>query len=164
MEQETSPTTPADVAELTPLDAFSQEAAQDVASIHAPAMSLNTDAERLAYTQSKRAFIVQSLMPGTRPPGDMEDRAFLIKALDGMDKVSLTMTRISADKESVKSAKEVQERMIAAVKEINNQAIGKFRGETALLDALIPDVSPVNGETSIGIFPVTYNELFKSKE
>lgn len=132
------------------------------------AVALN-DNSQLTYTQDVRRKIVDALMPDGKTPDDPKLIATVLKALDGHDKVTLTLKRIDADSASADADRQVLEQFhrISAMMGAKDIA----RTEAPVKGTAEGPITPFNpdeirsagdedaGVTKTGLDPVDYDHF-----
>lgn len=120
------------------------------------------DQRRLNLTLTIRERIITGLTSSGEMPKGIEDRDFLMKALDGMDRTVLSKTKLKSDdkvaNDQQANAKLIAEMLKKAV--VKNSIPNKDRN--LKLDDTIQVSDPIPGETAIGVFPGDYDEFMKN--
>lgn len=122
-----------------------------------------TDQARIELTLRTRENIIRSLTPGGALPAGREDRAFLMQALDGMDRTVLTKAKIKSDDTAAKS----QADSARTISELLLRVDSKRHVPGHVIDVeahQLPDIQLVEGETSIGVQTFKYKDLMDSAE
>lgn len=115
------------------------------------------DKARINLTLSVRERIIRGLTADNKLPENEEDRNFLMKALDGMDRTVLTKTKIKAD-DAIAKGQQASAKVVADVllrMSSNKQTV---RNEPLVLEG-VPDFVPVEGETHIGVKTFKYDDI-----
>lgn len=118
-----------------------------------------TDQDNLNFTLHTRRRIANEMLEGGKIPKDQEDRKFLLAALDGLDRTTLSRARIKADD----SANQSQQHTIGIIAEllskVNAHAVsGGVRLTGApVLETVYQITDAVSGETEIGTQTMTYD-------
>lgn len=121
------------------------------------------DKARLNLTLGVRERIIKSLTDEGKLPTSMDDRAFLLQALDGMDRTVLAKTKIKNDDKNSKSQQE-NARTIANILSkipIKNTQVAVDR--LTELPEGITVTDPIPGEKDIGTQVLNY-ETFISQQ
>jgi hypothetical protein len=111
------------------------------------AADLPDELEAMAYTHAQRVRVVKEITKQGIPAQDKEQMTSLLKALDGMDRQSLTRMRMSADKEIAKGTNDTNTALLAAVlKQIPNMP----RPENGGAIPVIRDVPQLPADFEVG--------------
>jgi len=92
-------------------------------------------------------------------PKDEEDRALLVQALNGLEKVALSRAKFKNDEQSnsnVSLANGLIAKMLNSTL-VHPEVAGKHR----VLEEVTGDITIVPGETEIGVISFDYTELIK---
>ena len=122
------------------------------------------DLRRLNFTQQKREQIIGDLMVDGKFPEDKDGRNSVIKLLDGMDRTSLTKTRLRSDD----AANQNQEATLAVIAQLltRTSAVPKIdtpaRREAPALEGEFAHVVPVPGEMAGGDTSLNYDNFINS--
>jgi len=121
------------------------------------------EAEILNEVQDVRYRIVKTLTENDELPESDEDRQFLLKAMDGLERTILTKAKIKSDDRQNQAREDVIEMVASVLKKINFQNEGKaVEGNRALqLDSSMQITDIVPGEMDIGIKSQSYEEFMK---
>lgn len=121
------------------------------------------EAEILNEVQDVRYRIVKTLTENDELPESDEDRQFLLKAMDGLERTILTKAKIKSDDRQNQAREDVIEMVASVLKKINFQNEGKsIEGNRALqLDSSMQITDIVPGEMDIGIKSQSYEEFMK---
>jgi len=120
------------------------------------------DQRRLELTLKTRERIITNLTDGGRLPSNTEDREFLMKALDGMDRTVLTKAKIKVDDSASKNQASTVKMISEALSRINT------RKNTAPVRQTDPELTGteapqlVEGENHIGVQTFKYNEIMNT--
>lgn len=125
------------------------------------------DQRRLNLSQNVREQIVNSMTEKGLPENE-EDRNFLMKALDSMDRTTLTRARIKSDEVNGNT----QQQMGTLVSELLKHITAKpptgnvIEGtvELPILPSTVTVDNAVEGETVIGVSEVTYDAFVEKFE
>lgn len=118
------------------------------------------DQSALELNQRIRKKIIKDLTKeGTTLPEDKESRDFLIKALDGSDRQVLTKAKIKSDDTNGQNQANIQAMTLNLLKQVNSRQQGGPRIES--IDVPMIEVTPVDGETHIGIETFTFEDIMK---
>lgn len=123
---------------------------------------LFTDVEKaqLERTQLVRGQIITEMTKGGIPK-DIEDRAFLIKAMEGMDKVNLTKAKIKSDDAAHKNNAAAAAMIGEMLRRVTTRPTGVVREvQPALPDEVT--VLPVEGETHIGVKTFSLEQILSA--
>lgn len=115
------------------------------------------DQGRLELTLSVREKIIKGLTSDGKIPEGEEDRSFLMKALDGMDRTVLSKAKIKSDDKNATNQAAATNMVAQLLLTAASRRTGK-RTEPVLLGSDIPEPELVDGETFIGV------QTFKSTE
>lgn len=117
------------------------------------------DQRRLELTLKTRERIITSLTDGGRLPSNTEDREFLMKALDGMDRTVLTKAKIKVDDSASKNQASTVKMISEALTRINTRKVTAptREGEPELTGVEAPQL--VEGENHIGTQTFKYDEI-----
>lgn len=125
------------------------------------------DERRLNLTQQTRENIV-SMLTAKGLPEDKEDRAFLLSALDGLDRTTLSKARIKTDAAANKSNEETASLVASLLAKVvpaaianNQQAVNR---QAPALAGEFKVLNPVEGETEVGAEPMTYDDFMQKME
>ena len=121
------------------------------------------DKRRLELTLSTRENIIKKMMPNGGLPGNAEDRDFLMKAMDGLDRTILAKTRLKVDDQAAKSQADISALVgnVLARIDVNKMAV-PIPGTRQSL-AMDIKVETVPGETDLGTHPFD-TEVFMDDE
>lgn len=123
------------------------------------------DQARLNRTQDIREKIVAATMKNGAIPVDRDDREFLMKAIEGIDRQVLSKAKIKSDDQNSKAQTEAASMIASLLLQAGQQhkAANHARAERELvLD--MPDLKDiVPGETDIGVHTFTYGDIVKDK-
>lgn len=130
---------------------------------------LNADAH-LEYTQDQRRRLIQGLMPEATEVKNMDPKManVILAAMKDMDKVTLTLKRIDADKESADADREALglfHRLAALTgsKDLLQADEPSRDGPPAFDPAEIPTSEHVDGELTPGADPTEYDHFMESE-
>lgn len=136
------------------------------------AVALN-DNSQLTYTQDVRRKIVDALMPNGKTPDDPKLIATVLKALDGHDKVTLTLKRIEAESATADADRQVLEQFHRISSMMGAKDIA--RTDTPMAGQGDGPATPFNadeirtgtgeevGVTKTGLDPVDYDEFMATQ-
>lgn len=125
------------------------------------------DVARLDRTQNVRMLIVDSLTKEGKLPEDKSDRAFLLEALNGLDRTTLSRAKLKVESEAAHNA--------AATAQIVGELLTRLHCKSNRIIDIdstreIPELplditvdNPVDGETLVGIETLSYS-TFMGKE
>jgi hypothetical protein len=119
------------------------------------------DKARLNLTLSVRERIIRNLTDDGKLPSSMDDRAFLLQALDGMDRTVLSKSKIKADDKNNKSQQE-NAKMIAGILSripLKNTQSDFTRSIELPKEVTVND--PVPGEKDIGNQVLNYETFIR---
>lgn len=116
------------------------------------------DEARLQLTLNTREQIIRSLMSDGIPK-DTDDRDFLMKALDGLDRTVLTKTKIKTDDKNAAGEKEASKLIAEMLKRITVGPNATRRTESPVLDNEFDITDIVKDETSIGLQDLNYDDF-----
>lgn len=113
---------------------------------------IESDEDRLEYTQTKRKQLVEFLTPGNSMPADKGDKMILLSALDGMDKASLTKLRIKADEKQTDASSQAAGIFAKLLKIIVPEQAKNFDNTSILptQDVQLPAIELIEGEMDVG--------------
>jgi hypothetical protein len=119
--------------------------------------------EVLDYTQRVRRTVVTELTKGGIP-GDNNDRALLVQALDGLDRQAMGVKRIKADEKSASGLSEASALVAQLLREAgrsrqNHDVIDVVVREAPTLGADVPRPQLVPGELDIAPRQMNYDEF-----
>ena len=117
------------------------------------------DKARLNLTLTTREKIITTLTEGGKIPDNDEDRSFLIKALDGMDRTVLSRAKIRNDENANKTNQDTARMVGEMLSRVNMRMLTPQRSEPPKLANDTIDL--IEGETFIGVQPVKYDEIIK---
>lgn len=118
------------------------------------------DTTRLELTLQTRENIVHKMLEDGIPEAE-EDRAFLLKAMDGLDRVILTKARIKSDDTAVQNQRTVA-KLIADILVRSEVKDGSTkRLESPVLESSIVADNVVEGETDIGVHNFSYDTFME---
>jgi len=118
---------------------------------------LESEVDSLALTQHLRKEVIKKLTSSGIPENDNEKMTLLLKAADGMDRVSLTRMRISVDSEASKTNSEVASAIADLLMKASSsgnkpfQSTAPIERDTPTLSNSIPRPDIVPGELDIGV-------------
>ena len=115
------------------------------------------DKARLELTLRTREMIINQMVKDNKLPESEEDRNFLMKALDGMDRTVLTKTKIKVDDSAAKGQMQTAKIISDVLLRINANNTNARRTEPVILDAPTPIL--VEGEEHIGVQTFRYSEI-----
>lgn len=118
------------------------------------------DQARIELTLQTRERIVRSLTKDNSIPADTNDRAFLLSALDGLDRTILSRAKIKSDDTNAKSEAEMAKTMASLLMRMDS----KRRSGVNILDVdgvFLPEITLVDGETFIGVEPIKSADIMK---
>lgn len=122
-----------------------------------------TDASILNEVQDVRYRIVQTLAGDNKLPDSEEDRLFLLKAMDGLERTILTKAKIKSDDVRNRNNEDMIDMVTNVLKQINfqheNAPINTNR--QLRLDDSMKIIDIVPGEMDMGIKQETYEEFIK---
>jgi hypothetical protein len=124
---------------------------------------LFTDVEKaqLERTQNVRSQIITEMLKDGKIPESEENRAFLLKAMEGMDKVNLTKAKIKSDDAAHKNNAAAAAMIGEMLRRVSSRPTGVIR-ETppALPDDVV--IEAVEGETHIGVKTFSLEHILSS--
>lgn len=116
----------------------------------------SVDLTRLEFTQTVRERIVNKLTMNDEIPSDPDAQAFLMKALDGIDRAALAKARLKQDDKSQSNTANIIAEMLRKHRVGNGT---NNVGFTPVLDSSLIELNIVDGETSIGSSNLRYDDL-----
>lgn len=120
-------------------------------------MSLE-DQALINLTLSTREKIVNSMTKNGTLPSTNEDRAFLLSALDGIDRTVLSKAKIKSDDSNAKTESEIAKNVASVLLRLESKRTINNRNNS--IDAVtLPVIDIVEGETFIGVQPVKYVDI-----
>ena len=129
-----------------------------------------TDDQILAFTQRIRVDQVNHILK-TKPGGVIEckeDREYLIKNIEGLDKVALVRKRIAADKEAATGVSQAVGLISALLRQskttYNTTDVVDVSAPAPKLSSDIPEPDLVPGETEINAGQLSYDEFVAGKQ
>lgn len=121
------------------------------------------DVARLDRSQSVRMMIIDTMTDGGKLPEDKSDRAFLLEALNGMDRTTLSRAKLKVESTSAQSAAATVQIVGEILSRVSSNKIhvieGQARREIPALPIDITVENPVEGETMIGVETMTYDSF-----
>jgi hypothetical protein len=114
------------------------------------------DQARLNLTLSVRERIIRNLTDEGRLPTSMDDRAFLLQTLDGMDRTVLAKTKIKSDDKNAKSQQENAKLIAGILSRIPLKNTHSVANRVIELPASVVVSDPVPGEKDIGTQVLNY--------
>jgi hypothetical protein len=121
------------------------------------------DVARLDRSQSVRMMIIDQMTEGGKLPEDKSDRAFLLEALNGMDRTTLSRAKLKVESDSAQNAAatvQIVGEILMRVSGNNHTIIeGQVHREIPVLPTDIIVENPVEGETMIGVETLTYDSF-----
>lgn len=120
------------------------------------------DKARLELTLNTRERIINSLVGNGKLPESMEDRDFLLKTLDGMDRTVLSKAKIKVEDKAAQG-QQASARMIGDILSrlsVNNNLDGKRNSPELGEEFKISNIVP--GETEIGSIPIELSNFVDS--
>lgn len=118
------------------------------------------DQRRLNLTQTTREMIIRQLTPGGKLSGETSDRVTLMQALDGMDRTTIAVAKIKVEDTASRANEEIAARMADFL--VNSQGRNaQFTRSTAVEAPDLPEIKLVEGEDSLGVHPVTYEDMMR---
>lgn len=121
------------------------------------------DQARIELTLNARESIIREMMPGGRPPVDKENRAFLMQALDGLDRTVLTKAKIKSDDTAAKTQADSARVIADFLLRVDSKRL--VTGHVTDVEAhTLPDIDLVEGETSIGVTTFKYKDLIEASD
>ena len=125
------------------------------------------DVARLDRSQNVRMMIIDTMTKDGKLPEDRSDRAFLLEALNGMDRTTLSRAKLKVENDSAKSAAATVQIVGEILARVGGHKVEVLEGQaTREIPSLPTDIvveNPVAGETMIGVETLTY-ESFLAKE
>jgi hypothetical protein len=121
------------------------------------------DKARLNLTLGVRERIIKSLTDEGRLPTSMEDRAFLLQALDGMDRTVLAKTKIKNDDKNSRAQQENARTIANILSKIPLKNTQPNADRLTELPEHIVVSDPVPGEKDLGTQVLNY-ETFMSQQ
>jgi hypothetical protein len=115
-----------------------------------------TDAARLELTLNTRETIIRSMVQNGKLPECTEDRDFLLKALDGMDRTVLSKAKIKSDDTNAKNQAGEAKTIASLLLQLRNS--NKSATSSEPLPVLDEPSNVVHEETFIGV------QSFKTEE
>jgi len=124
------------------------------------ANELFTDVEKaqLERTQNIRGQIITEMMKDGKIPESEENRAFLMKALDGMDKVNLTKAKIKSDDANAKNNATATAMVAEMLRRVTARPADLQRTSMPSLPTDVPFI-PVEGEAHIGVQTLQLDDI-----
>jgi len=133
------------------------------------AQPLNSD-EHLEYTQDLRRRLIQGMMPEAHQVANLDPKVanVLLAAMKDMDKVTLTLKRIDADKENADADREALAQFhrlaqMAGSKDLLQSTDETREGPPAFDESEIPTDPHVEGETTEGHDPTEYDHFMREQ-
>ena len=118
------------------------------------------DQRRLNLTQTTREMIIRQLTPGGKLSSETSDRVTLMQALDGMDRTTIAVAKIKVEDTASRANEEIAARMADFL--VNSQGRNaQFARTTAVEAPALPEIELVKGEDSLGVHPVTYEDMMR---
>lgn len=126
------------------------------------------DKQRLEMTLNIRSRIIEE-MTKKGIPSDKEDRAFLMQAVDGMDRTVLGRARIKAEDKANQSQQATAGLIASLLSKVSAHASANIENTsnkkiTPTLPSEIVVTNPVPGESQIGISEENYNTFIEKFE
>ena len=121
------------------------------------------DLSRLNLTQNVRRQIITEMTANGKLPEDKDDRAFLLEAMNGMDRTVLTKARIKNDEKAMQTqaqATAVIANLLTAVTASAMKGTANRNGAPVLEKDITPGVI-IEGETAIGVQNLDYDTFMK---
>jgi hypothetical protein len=119
------------------------------------------DKARLELTQSTRERIVREMLKDGKIPEGEENRAFLLKAMDGMDRVVLAKAKIKVDDSAAKANAAGAAMVAELLRGVHSNPRQLPRTEVLELPAM--EITTVEGETHIGVQTFTLDQIMTPK-
>lgn len=119
------------------------------------------DQARLELTLTTRENIINSMLKKGLPESP-EDRDFLMKSLDGLDRTVLSKTKLKLEDKAAQGQQETTKLIGDILKRFSATKINSVREENVILDNSFTVTDPVAGEDHIGVSNMTYDEFTKS--
>ena len=122
------------------------------------------DKRRLNLTQSIRERIVTAMLSDGKLPEDEENRNFLLKAIDGMDRQTLSKANVKSKDKANDASKNIQEmvtQLLLKTQLTSGQAQPRLEAPTVPLDVV---VNPVPGEMDMAGEQLNYDDFIKKFE
>lgn len=118
------------------------------------------DAARLERTQSVRMMIVDSLTEGGKLPEDRSDRSFLLEALNGLDRTTLSRAKLKVESDANQHAAvtaQIVGELLTRMHHKPTRVIDSISDrETPSLPSDIVVENPIEGETMVGVETLSY--------
>lgn len=125
------------------------------------------DVARLDRSQNVRMMIIDQMTKDGKLPEDRSDRAFLLEALNGMDRTTLSRAKLKVESDSAQNAAATVQIVGEILSRVASGKVDFIEGESRReIPALPTDIvveNPVEGEMMIGVETLTYDS-FVSKE
>lgn len=129
------------------------------------AQPLNSD-EHLEYTQDLRRRLITGMMPEAHQISNIDPKIanVLLAAMKDMDKVTLTLKRIDADRENADADRDALSQFhrlsqMTGSKDLLESPEATRDGPPAFDPAEIPSVDLVEGETAVGTDSTEYDHF-----
>ncbi len=114
----------------------------------------------LDYTRSLRLKIIEDLTQ-EKLPSDKDDRAFLLAAIDGIDRAALNRAKLKTEESSVKLQEQTAGIIANVLNKINKNSLHQGTKTNRILDVEYDGLTIVEGETDIGLHSLSFDEFFK---
>jgi uncharacterized membrane protein YcgQ (UPF0703/DUF1980 family) len=123
-------------------------------------MSLE-DQARLELSLKTRELIIKDLTKGGKLPEDTSSRTFLVAALDGLDRTVLSKAKLKSDDSAQKTQAEASKMIAQLLTHVDSRPKVRRTTDDLVLDM---EVTPLPGETDIGVKSFTYSEMMPPQE
>lgn len=117
------------------------------------------DKARIELTQNVRGQIIREMLKDGKLPKDKEDRDFLMKSLDGMDRTVLAKTKIKSDDAAAKNQAQTAKLIADVLTNFDARKTSVRRIGAPTLGDVPITLSP--GETFIGVETVKYTDIMQ---
>lgn len=115
------------------------------------------DKARIELTLQTRERIIRNLTADGKIPDSQEDRDFLMKAMDSMDRTVLTKAKIKSDDTAAQSQANSAKLIAQLLMTAGSKQRGRRTEPVTLEGVDVTDV--VDGETFIGIQTITHTQI-----
>lgn len=116
------------------------------------------DQGRLELTLGVREQIIKTMTKNGSLPGAPEDRDFLLKALDGMDRGVFSKAKLKIEDKNAQSQQDTARTISEVLKRVRTVGVARTI-DTPLLDDAIIVEDKIPGEDAIGVSALTYDEF-----
>ena len=116
------------------------------------------DQGRLELTFGVREQIIKTMTKNGGLPSAPEDRDFLLKALDGMDRGVFSKAKLKIEDKNAQSQQDTARTISEVLKRVRTVGVARTI-DTPLLDDAIIVEDKIPGEDVIGVSALTYDEF-----